>query len=123
MSIRVLLADDHDAIRRAIRSLLEGDPNIKVIAETKELHETLRTATELKPEVVVMDLYMVQRFATETAEAVTLVAKAIPKLIAISFANDAEAQRLAGLCCAAQLLDKMALSKDLIPAIHQSVSA
>jgi DNA-binding NarL/FixJ family response regulator len=123
MSIRVLLADDHDGIRRAIRNLLEGDPNIQVIAETKELHETLRATTELKPEVVVMDLYMVQRFTIEPAEAVTLVANAIPKLIAISFANDEEAQQLAGLCRATTLLDKMALSEKLIPAIRQSVSA
>jgi DNA-binding NarL/FixJ family response regulator len=123
MPIRVLLADDHEPIRRAIRALLQLDPKIQVIAEAHDLHETLRAMTELKPEVVVMDLFMLKRCRIKNAEATLLVAKAIAKLIAISFANDEEARRLAGLCRAEKLLDKMRLSQELIPAIHQSVSA
>jgi two-component system response regulator DevR len=123
MSIRVLLADDHESVRRAIRRLLDIDPGIQVVAEANDLKETLRATTEFKPEVVIMDLHMVKRFAIETAEAAILVAKAIPKLIAISYANDEEAQQLAALCCAAKLLDKMMLGEELIPAIHLAVSA
>jgi DNA-binding NarL/FixJ family response regulator len=123
MSIRVLVADDHEVPRCAIRTLLERDPKIQVIAEAEDLSQTLRATIELKPEVVVMDLYMLKRHKIENAEAISLVAKAIPKLIAMSFANDEEAQQLAALCRAAKLLDKMKLSEELIPAIHQSVCA
>jgi|SRR5580658_2011841 two-component system response regulator DevR len=122
MSIRVLLAEDHEVLRRAVRQLLELDPGIQVIAEAEDLGETLRAFTELKPEIVVMDLYMVKRCAIEDEEAAVLVAKAIPKLIAMSYANDEEAQQLAALCCAEKLLDKMRLGQELIPAIHRSVS-
>jgi DNA-binding NarL/FixJ family response regulator len=123
MSIRVLLADDHEPVRHAIRMLLERDPKIQVIAEAEDLSGMLRAMTELKPEVVVMDLYMLKRYKIENAEDTSLIAKAIPKLIAISFANDEDAKRLAALCRAATLLDKVRLGEELIPAIHQSVSA
>jgi DNA-binding NarL/FixJ family response regulator len=123
MSIRVLLADDHEPVRRAIRILLANNPKIQVVAEAEDLSEALRVATELKPEVVVMDLYTLKRHEIEITRATSLVVKAIPKLIVISYANDEEAQRLAALCRAEKLLDKMALSEDLIPAIHQSASA
>jgi DNA-binding NarL/FixJ family response regulator len=122
MSIRVLLAEDHELVRRAVRTLLERDPKIQVIAEAKDFGEMLRATTELKPEVVVMDLFMLTRYQTDPAKATSVVAKAIPKLIAVSYANDEEAQRLAALCRAAKLLDKMKLSEELIPAIHQAVS-
>lgn len=122
MSIRVLLADDHESVRHAIRRLLDIDPGIQVVAEAEDLREALRATTELKPEVVVMDLSMVKRFAMVGAETAILVANAIPKLIAISYANDEEAHELATLCCAAKLLDKMMLGEELIPAIHLAVS-
>jgi two-component system response regulator DevR len=123
MPIRVLLADDHEPVRRAIRMLLELDPKISVTAEAEDLSQTLRATTELKPEIVVMDLYKLKRHNIEISQATSFVAKAIPKLIAISFANDEESQRLAAICLAAKLLDKMRLGEELIPAIHQSVSA
>ena len=123
MSIRVLLADDHEIVRRAIRRLLDTAPGIQVVAEAEDLHETLRATTELKPEVVVMDLHMVTRSAVKDAAVANAVAEAIPKLIAISYSNDEEVRRLAALCRAEKLLDKMTLAYELIPAIHQSVSA
>jgi DNA-binding NarL/FixJ family response regulator len=46
-TIRVLLADDHDMIRGALRSLLDSEPAMRVIA-----------AAEVGPDVVVMDLRM-----------------------------------------------------------------
>jgi hypothetical protein len=68
---------------------------------------------EFKPEVVVMDQYRVRRFAIENAEAAILIATAIPKWIAISYAADEEARQLAALCCLARLLDEMALGEEL----------
>ena len=88
MPIRVLLADDHEPVRRAIQTLLRVDPAIQIIADTEDLNQTLRATTELNPEVVVMDLDMLKRHNIEITQATSLVAKAIPKLIAISFAND-----------------------------------
>jgi DNA-binding NarL/FixJ family response regulator len=58
MSIRILLADDHKIIREGLRSLLEKDPELEVIAEAGDGTTTVKLARKLKPEVVIMDITM-----------------------------------------------------------------
>jgi DNA-binding NarL/FixJ family response regulator len=56
--IRVVLADDQVLIRRAIRSLLESDGGIEVVAEAGDGQEALAAARRHRPDVVVMDVRM-----------------------------------------------------------------
>jgi DNA-binding NarL/FixJ family response regulator len=56
--ITVLLADDHSLVRRGFRRMLEDDPAITVVGEASDGHEAVRLATELQPQVVVMDCAM-----------------------------------------------------------------
>jgi DNA-binding NarL/FixJ family response regulator len=56
--IRVLLADDHKVVRAGIRQFLEGDPEIRVIAEASDGQEACKWIEELKPDVVVLDIQM-----------------------------------------------------------------
>jgi DNA-binding NarL/FixJ family response regulator len=58
MSIRILLADDHKIIRDGLRSLLEKEPDLEVIAEAGDGTTTVKLARKLKPEVVIMDITM-----------------------------------------------------------------
>ena len=58
MSIRILLADDHKIVREGIRSLLEEQPDMEVIAETDNGETTVQLARELSPDVVIMDITM-----------------------------------------------------------------
>jgi DNA-binding NarL/FixJ family response regulator len=58
MPIRVLLADDTEFVRRAIRRLLETCPELDVVGEAADFAETIRMANDLKPQVIVMDLHM-----------------------------------------------------------------
>lgn len=53
---RVLLADDHTLIREGMRSLLE--PTYEVVGEAKDGRELVRAATELRPDVIVVDIGM-----------------------------------------------------------------
>jgi DNA-binding NarL/FixJ family response regulator len=55
--MRVLLADDHQLLRQAIRRALE-DAGMTVVAEAGDGGEAVRMATELQPDVVVMDVSM-----------------------------------------------------------------
>ena len=52
---RVLIADDHRLVREGLRSLLEGEAGIEVLAEAEDGRTAVRLAAELKPDVVVMD--------------------------------------------------------------------
>ncbi|MFN2175654.1 MAG: response regulator [Anaerolineales bacterium] len=56
--IRVLLVDDHTLFREGIRSLLESQPDIKVISEAEDGHRGVKLAIELEPDVVLMDIAM-----------------------------------------------------------------
>lgn len=55
---RVMLADDHPLLRQALRQVLEKQPDIEVIAEASDGEEAVRFATELVPDVVIMDISM-----------------------------------------------------------------
>jgi len=58
MSIRIIIADDHQIVRNGLRSLIEKEHDIDVIAEAGNGREAVRIALEMAPEVVIMDIAM-----------------------------------------------------------------
>jgi DNA-binding NarL/FixJ family response regulator len=56
--IRVLIADDQPLMRSALRTCLDGEPDITVVGEAGDGMATVRTAQRLHPDVVVMDVRM-----------------------------------------------------------------
>ncbi|HFU4092308.1 TPA: response regulator [Streptococcus suis] len=57
-TIRVMLVDDHEMVRLGLKSYLNLQPDVKVVAEASDGEEGLAKALEVKPDVVVMDLVM-----------------------------------------------------------------
>jgi len=58
MTIKVLIADDHQIVRQGLRTLLEREPDLKVVAQSEDGRTTVRLARELAPEVIIMDVAM-----------------------------------------------------------------
>jgi DNA-binding NarL/FixJ family response regulator len=56
--VRVLLVDDQALFREALRTLLEVRSEIEVVGEAGDGDAALKQATDLRPDVVVMDLHM-----------------------------------------------------------------
>ncbi|HEY9294144.1 MAG TPA: response regulator transcription factor [Microlunatus sp.] len=56
--IRVLLIDDHPVVRGGLRSVLDADPMIVVVGEADNGKDGIERASELKPDVVLMDLQL-----------------------------------------------------------------
>ena len=56
--IRVLLVDDHAMVRRGMRDFLELHDDIEVAGEAVDGSDAIAQATELRPDVIVMDLMM-----------------------------------------------------------------
>ncbi|WP_369244764.1 response regulator [Streptomyces sp. R41] len=54
--LRLLIADDHAVVRAGLRALLDGEPDLEVIAEVGSGEEAVRLAARLMPDVVLMDL-------------------------------------------------------------------
>lgn len=58
MKTRILLVDDHELVRRGIRTLLDNQPDFEVCAEAADGRLAVQLAETLHPDVVVMDLAM-----------------------------------------------------------------
>ncbi len=56
--IRILLADDHPIVRSGLRSTIESDPGLQVIAEANDGEEALEQIRTNRPDVVVLDIDM-----------------------------------------------------------------
>jgi DNA-binding NarL/FixJ family response regulator len=56
--VRILLADDHDVVRRGVRALLEARPCWQVCGEAANGREAVKLAVSLKPDIAVLDLEM-----------------------------------------------------------------
>ncbi|HXM93604.1 MAG TPA: response regulator [Candidatus Dormibacteraeota bacterium] len=117
MPIKVLLADDTDLMRRAIRSLLNGEPKIEIVGEAINFAQTIQMIEDLRPEVVIIDLHMPDGRVVTQQQVKSCLTPSVSRLLAISIWNDAETKALAASFGAVQLLDKARLGTDLIPAI------
>ena len=58
MSIKILLADDHKIVREGLRSLLEKQPDMEIVAEAEDGRTIVELAMERLPNVVIMDIAM-----------------------------------------------------------------
>ena len=58
MSLKILIADDHTIVREGLRSLLEKEPDLVVVAEAGSGSAALQLAREHHPDVVLMDINM-----------------------------------------------------------------
>ncbi len=57
-TVRILVVDDHDIVRRGLKQLLTARPGWEVCGEAKTGREAVALAQQLKPEIVVMDISM-----------------------------------------------------------------
>ncbi|MFM9116301.1 MAG: response regulator, partial [Planctomycetota bacterium] len=57
MSIRVLVADDHEVVRRGLKTLFQ-DTDIEIVAEASKGNESVDRTVQPKPDVVIMDMLL-----------------------------------------------------------------
>jgi DNA-binding NarL/FixJ family response regulator len=69
--IRVLLADDHPVLRKGIRTILEMEDDITVVAEAGDGEEALRLVQETAPDVLVLDVSMPKKSGLDVIKALT----------------------------------------------------
>ena len=116
LPIKVLLADDSEIMREAIKKLLEDEPRIHIVGEASSFGAAMQLIADVKPDILLLDLHLPQKRELP-APIVKSQLNCIKYTLAISFANDEEAKSLAASYGAAALLDKMSLYTELLPAV------
>jgi DNA-binding NarL/FixJ family response regulator len=58
LTIRVLIADDHEVVRTGIKSIVSQDADIEVVGEATTGEEVVAMAIEMEPDVVLLDIRM-----------------------------------------------------------------
>ncbi|PIP38827.1 MAG: DNA-binding response regulator [Desulfobacterales bacterium CG23_combo_of_CG06-09_8_20_14_all_51_8] len=87
MEIKILLADDHKITRAGLKALLDGQKNMIVVGEAENGRQAVRLASELTPDVIVMDINMPE---LNGIEATRQILAELPgtKIIALSMYSD-----------------------------------
>ena len=85
--VRVVLADDHPAMRRGLRATLEAQPGILVVGEAGDGPTALALVQELAPDVLVLDLNMPGLSGVEVARSLQLEGSPV-RVLAVSAYED-----------------------------------
>jgi DNA-binding NarL/FixJ family response regulator len=87
MGIRILLADDHKIVRTGLRTLLEKQEGMEVIAEARDGRMASQLAKDMMPDIIIMDIGMPDLNGIEATRRIT---SEVPgaKVIALSMHSD-----------------------------------
>ncbi len=117
MKIRVLLADDHTVLREGMRNLLQLEKDIEIVGEASDGEEAVKLVSELKPDVVLMDIVMPRLSGIEATKRIKQVNPSTNVLILTAYSDIRYILGLleAGAC---GYLLKSAHSSEIAEAVH-----
>jgi len=78
---RILIADDQASMRRVLKALIETRPNWEVCGEAEDGYQAVQKATELQPDLIVLDLSMPVMTGLGAARAISKAMPTVPILI------------------------------------------
>ena len=118
-TLKIMLADDHQIVREGLRSVLENEPDMTVVAEAGDGRVAVQVSEETQPDVVVMDIAMPHLNGVEaTRQIIGRRTGRAPKVIALSMHQDRRFMTEMLKAGASGYLLKDAASEELIQAIR-----
>jgi PAS domain S-box-containing protein len=119
-SLRILIVDDHQAVRRGIRSLLSMHEDWSICGEAGDGSEAVEKVKDLRPDVVLMDLSMPRMGGVE---ATRIILREAPdaKVVIVSQNDPSVVRQQAREVGARAYVGKADLARDLLPTIENIV--
>jgi DNA-binding NarL/FixJ family response regulator len=120
--MRILIADDSDAVRRGVIGLLSAEPAWEICGEARDGMEALEKAGELHPDLIILDISMPVIGGLETA---TSLRREWPRAIILVISAHDPARLLPRVIEAGAnaCLDKSRLASDLLGTIRSLATA
>jgi DNA-binding NarL/FixJ family response regulator len=116
--IRVFLLDDHEIVRRGIKELLEGEPDIVVVGESGLADEAARRIPALRPDVAILDARLPDGSGIDVCREIRSRDPDIKALILTSYDDD-EALFAAIMAGAAGYTLKQVKGNDLVETVRR----
>jgi len=117
MPFRILLADDHEVVRRGLCALLRAQPDWEVCGEAGDGRQAVAQALELKPDVVILDVGMPNLNGLEATRQILKASPQIKVLILTLHDSDQVVQEVLNAGARGFLL-KSDAARDLVAAVE-----
>lgn len=116
-TIRLMLVDDHDIVRAGLRSFLESQEGLQVVAEARSGEEAMERALQAQPDVVIMDITMPQM---DGLEATRRLKSSLPACHVLALTVHEDKQYLFEMLAAGAsgYITKQSAAEDLVAAIY-----
>jgi DNA-binding NarL/FixJ family response regulator len=115
-SIRILIVDDYEGLRRLTRLLLQPRPEWQVVAEASDGSEAVQKAEELKPDLVLLDIGLPKLNGIEAARRIRQLSPS-SRIVFLSQNNDLDVVRAALGTGALGYIRKTDAQSELLPAV------
>jgi DNA-binding NarL/FixJ family response regulator len=116
MGVRLLLADDHEIVRRGLRALLETEPGWEVVAEASDGRDAIEKTKQTKPDVAILDISMPSLNGLEAARQIVTSGSQTKVLILTVHDSDPLIQQVLEAGARGYLL-KSDAARDLVAAV------
>jgi DNA-binding NarL/FixJ family response regulator len=118
-STKVLIVDDHALFRQGVRNTIEAEKDFEVVGEAEDGTEALVKARELKPDLILMDIYMPHQ--GNGLEAVSAIKKELAgvRIVMLTIYDDKDENLLEAIKRGAEgFLSKSVRAKDLLSSLR-----
>lgn len=120
-TLRVFLLDDHELLRRGVRGLLEGAPDIEVVGESGLAGEGTRRILALRPNVAVIDVQLPDESGIDVCREIRSKDRSIHVLMLTTY-DDAQARMASLMAGAAGFVLKEIRGQDLVTAVRTAAT-
>jgi NarL family two-component system response regulator LiaR len=118
--INILIVDDHEVVRKGVRSYLETLPDFRVVGEASSGEKGVEMVTELIPDIVLLDLIMPGMDGVETTRQIKKISPRTQVVVLTSYHEDVHIFPALKAGAISYILKDMKMEK-LVEALHRAV--